>query len=40
MGSRFSEEKRLGHSLNHPPTAKGEVKETVQLQLYSPSDLL
>jgi len=40
MGSRFSEERQLGYSLNHPPTPNAEVKETVQLQLYSPSDLL
>jgi len=29
--------KRLGHGVDHPPSSSAEVKERVELYLYSPS---
>jgi hypothetical protein len=37
MGNEsFSGVKRPGRGVNHPPSSKAEVKERVQLYLYSP----
>jgi len=32
--------KRLGHGTDYPPPSSAEVKETVELYLYSPSGIL
>ena len=35
----FPEVKRLGRGVNHPPLSNADVKEIVELYLYSPSGL-